>query len=136
MTSSSPRRKPASFSSSSGSLDKVRPAGVECQRNQATDRQAPDDGLADAKMVEKGILDMDDLVEVWKSPLIPNGPILVSNALPADFKAKVVAAVKKLDTEDHACFIKAMGGTQHIGPGSVADFQQIIDMKRELVSAR
>jgi hypothetical protein len=46
-----------------------------------------------------------------------------------------VAAVKKLDTEDHACFIKAMGGTQHIGPGSVADFQQIIDMKRELVSA-
>ncbi|MBA1041403.1 phosphonate ABC transporter substrate-binding protein, partial [Escherichia coli] len=39
-------------------------------------------------------------------------------------------------TDDHACFIKAMGGTQHIGPGSVADFQQIIDMKRELVSAR
>ncbi|MFN2954662.1 PhnD/SsuA/transferrin family substrate-binding protein, partial [Escherichia coli] len=54
---------------------------------------------------------------IWQSPLIPNGPILVSNALPADFKAKVVAAVKKLDTEDHACFIKAMGGTQHIGPG-------------------
>lgn len=31
---------------------------------------------------------------IWQSPLIPNGPILVSNALPADFKAKVVAAVK------------------------------------------
>ncbi|MDP0875228.1 phosphonate ABC transporter substrate-binding protein, partial [Klebsiella pneumoniae] len=31
---------------------------------------------------------------------------------------------------------KARGGTQHIGPGSVADCQQIIDMKRELVSAR
>jgi phosphonate transport system substrate-binding protein len=29
-----------------------------------------------------------------------------------------------------------MGGTQHIGPASVADFQQIIDMKRELVNAR
>ena len=28
-------------------------------------------------MVDKGILDMDDLVEVWKSPLIPNGPIVV-----------------------------------------------------------
>ena len=73
---------------------------------------------------------------IWQSPLIPNGPILVSNSLPADFKAKVITAIKKLDTEDHACFIKAMGGTQHIGPGSVADFQQIIDMKRELVSAR
>ncbi|HEX4503263.1 MAG TPA: phosphonate ABC transporter substrate-binding protein [Scandinavium sp.] len=73
---------------------------------------------------------------IWQSPLIPNGPILVSNSLPADFKAKVVAAVKKLDTADHACFIKAMGGTQHIGPATVADFQQIIDMKRELVNAR
>ena len=73
---------------------------------------------------------------IWQSPLIPNGPILVSNSLPADFKAKVVTAIKKLDTDDHACFIKAMGGTQHIGPGSVADFQQIIDMKRELVTAR
>ena len=73
---------------------------------------------------------------IWKSPLIPNGPILVSNSLPADFKAKVVTAIKKLDTDDHACFVKAMGGTQHIGPGSVEDYKQIIDMKRELVAAR
>jgi phosphonate transport system substrate-binding protein len=33
------------------------------------------------KMVEKGILDMDDLVEIWKSPLIPNGPIVVRTSL-------------------------------------------------------
>ena len=45
-------------------------------------------------------------------------------------------AIKKLDKDDHTCFVKAMGGTQHIGPASVADFQQIIDMKRELISAR
>ncbi len=32
--------------------------------------------------------------------------------------------------------MKAMGGTQHIGPGSVDDFKQIIEMKRELVTAR
>ncbi|MDP1200327.1 phosphonate ABC transporter substrate-binding protein, partial [Klebsiella pneumoniae] len=70
---------------------------------------------------------------ILQSPLIPTGPILVSNALPADIKAKVVAAVKKLDTDDHACFIIAMGGTQHIGRGCVADFQLFIDMKRELV---
>lgn len=60
----------------------------------------------------------------------------MSNSLPADFKAKVVTAIKKLDTDDHACFVKAMGGTQHIGPGSVEDYKQIIDMKRELVTAR
>lgn len=66
----------------------------------------------------------------------PERPNHGQQFLPADFKAKVVTAIKKLDTDDHACFIKAMGGTQHIGPGSVADFQQIIDMKRELVTAR
>ncbi len=70
---------------------------------------------------------------IWQSPLIPNGPILVSNNLPADFKAKVVAAIKALDKEDHSCFIKAVGGAQHIGPATVADYQNIIDMKRELM---
>jgi len=69
---------------------------------------------------------------IWQSPLIPNGPILVSNHLPEDFKAKVVAAIKKLDKDDHSCFVKAVGGKQHIGPASVADYQEIIDMKRDL----
>ncbi|ATZ93979.1 phosphonate ABC transporter substrate-binding protein [Dickeya fangzhongdai] len=69
---------------------------------------------------------------IWQSPLIPNGPILVSNALPADFKAKLITAVNKLDKEDHTCFIKAMGGKQHIGPASVDDYKTIIAMKREL----
>lgn len=70
---------------------------------------------------------------IWQSPLIPNGPILVSNKLPADFKQQVVAAIKKLDTEEHDCFIRAMGGTQHIGPATLADYQNVIDMKRELM---
>ncbi|WP_267371343.1 MULTISPECIES: phosphonate ABC transporter substrate-binding protein [unclassified Pantoea] len=70
---------------------------------------------------------------IWQSPLIPNGPVLVSNKLPADFKAKVVAAIKKLDKDDHDCFMKAVGGKQHIGPATVADYQSIIDMKRDLM---
>ena len=70
---------------------------------------------------------------IRQSPLIPNGPVLVSNKLPADFKAKVVAAIKKLDKEDHACFVKAVGGEQHIGNATVADYQNIIDMKRDLM---
>ncbi|KGD75899.1 phosphonate ABC transporter substrate-binding protein [Pantoea vagans] len=70
---------------------------------------------------------------IWQSPLIPNGPLLVSNKLPADFKAKVVSAIKKLDKEDHACFVKAVGGQQHIGEATVADYKSIIDMKRDLM---
>src|SRR5690606_24277593 len=40
------------------------------------------------KMVDKGILNMDDLVEVWKSPLIPNGPVVVRTSMNDDMKAK------------------------------------------------
>lgn len=69
---------------------------------------------------------------IWESPLIPNGPILVSNKLDPEFKAKLITAIKKLDTSNHSCFIKAMGGTQHIAPATVADYKNIIEMKREL----
>ena len=40
------------------------------------------------KMVEKGILDMNELVELWKSPLIPNGPIVVRTSMADETKAK------------------------------------------------
>jgi len=62
------------------------------------------------KMVEKGLLNMDDLVELWKSPLIPNGPIVVRNALPEDIKAKFVAYMKALPTTNAACFAAIEGG--------------------------
>src|SRR5690606_2993676 len=55
------------------------------------------------QMVNKGILDMDDLVEVWKSPLIPNGPLMVNNALPAEMREKVEAYFMDLPKSDHDC---------------------------------
>ena len=62
------------------------------------------------KMVEKGILKMDDLVELWKSPLIPNGPIVVRTSLPADTKQKFVDFMTKLPETDKACFSAIQGG--------------------------
>lgn len=62
------------------------------------------------KMVEKGILDMDDLVELWKSPLIPNGPIVVSNSLEQDIRAKFVDFMKALPESDPECFSAIQGG--------------------------
>ncbi|MBU1175085.1 MAG: phosphonate ABC transporter substrate-binding protein [Alphaproteobacteria bacterium] len=63
-----------------------------------------------AKMVEKGILDMNDLVELWKSPLIPNGPIVVSNALDQDAKDAFKKFMVDLPTRDAACFSAVQGG--------------------------
>jgi phosphonate transport system substrate-binding protein len=62
------------------------------------------------KMVDKGILNMDDLVELWKSPLIPNGPIVVRTSMNADMKAKFKDFMIKLPETDHACFAAIQGG--------------------------
>lgn len=89
------------------------------------------------RMIRAGQPDLMKKIRIiWQSPLIPNGPILVSNKLPADFKAQLITAIKKLDKEQHSCFVKAVGGVQHVGPATVADYQAIIDMKRELTKAR
>ena len=62
------------------------------------------------KMVEKGILDMNDIVELWKSPLIPNGPIVVRTSLADETKAKFKQFMLDLPKKDAACFSAVMGG--------------------------
>ena len=61
-------------------------------------------------MVEKGILDTDDIVELWRSPQIPNGPLMVSNKLSDDMKAKIQAFFIELPGKDLACFQGFTGG--------------------------
>ena len=62
------------------------------------------------KMVDKGLLDMDDVVEVWRSPLIPNGPVVVSNQLDTGIRDKFVAFMKALPETDKECFAAIQGG--------------------------
>jgi phosphonate transport system substrate-binding protein len=62
------------------------------------------------KMVEKGILDMNDIVELWKSPLIPNGPIVVRTSMADETKAKFKQFMLDLPKKDAACFSAVMGG--------------------------
>ncbi|QRM54328.1 phosphonate ABC transporter substrate-binding protein [Sinorhizobium sp. BG8] len=62
------------------------------------------------KMVDKGVLDMNDLVELWRSPLIPNGPIVVRASMDNDLKAKFKQFMLDLPKTDAACFSAIMGG--------------------------
>lgn len=84
-------------------------------------------------MVTKGILDMDDIVELWRSPLIPNGPLMVSAKLPEDMQAKVKAYFMDLPKTDLACF---QGFTQGENTGYVEvtpDFYKTIIEARKSV---
>jgi len=86
------------------------------------------------KMVDKGILNMDDLVELWKSPLIPNGPIVVRSSMNADMKAKFKDFMVKLPETDHACFAAIQGGEFKSYSEVTVDFYKpIIDARKATI---
>ncbi len=89
-----------------------------------------------AKMVEKDILDMDDLVEVWKSPLIPNGPIVVRTSIDADMKTKFKQFMIDLPTTDKECFAAIQGG-DFTGYTEVTPefYQPIIDARKAQIGS-
>lgn len=62
------------------------------------------------KMVDKGILDMGDLVQLWQSPLIPNGPIVVRSSMAPEMKQAFKDFMMKLPEEDPECFSAIQGG--------------------------
>lgn len=62
------------------------------------------------KMVDKGILDMSDVRQLWQSPLIPNGPIVVRASMDPDMKQKFKDFMMKLPESDPACFSAIQGG--------------------------
>lgn len=62
------------------------------------------------KEVDKGAVDPNKLVEVWRSPLIPNGPLVVRNALGTEWQTKLADFFMKLPTTDAKCFNAIEGG--------------------------
>jgi phosphonate transport system substrate-binding protein len=86
------------------------------------------------KMVDKGILNMDDLVELWKSPLIPNGPIVVRTSMNAEMKAKFKDFMVKLPETDHACFAAIQGGEfKSYTEVNVEFYKPIIDARKATI---
>lgn len=86
------------------------------------------------KMVDKGILNMDDLVEVWKSPLIPNGPVVVRTSMNEDMKAKFKQFMMDLPTSDPACFSAVQGGDFKGFTEVTVDFYKpIIDARKATI---
>jgi phosphonate transport system substrate-binding protein len=85
-------------------------------------------------MVDKGLLDMDDLVEVWQSPLIPNGPLMVSNKLSDAMKDKIAAYFVGLPAADFECFDSFTGGGYvDFAPANQEFYQTIIDARKSVI---
>ncbi|MCR9256185.1 MAG: phosphonate ABC transporter substrate-binding protein [Alphaproteobacteria bacterium] len=55
------------------------------------------------KMVDKGILNMDDIVQIWSSKLIPNGPIVMPKAMPQEARDVMVGMKQWIHKNDPEC---------------------------------
>ncbi len=83
------------------------------------------------KAVDSGLVDMNDLVEIWKSKPIPEGPIVLRRALPNDVKTKMVEFLSGLHAKDAQCaYNMAAGETAGFAPITHDAYQTMIDLRK------
>ncbi|MEO1138020.1 MAG: phosphonate ABC transporter substrate-binding protein [Pseudomonadota bacterium] len=62
------------------------------------------------KAVDAGLVDMNDLVEIWKSKPIPEGPIVLRKSLPDEVKAQMTELVDSMYDKDRDCTYSISAG--------------------------
>ena len=83
------------------------------------------------KAADSGIVDMNDIVEIWRSKPIPEGPIVLRRALPADVKTKMVDMVAGLHAKDKQCaYNMAAGDTAGFKPITHDAYLTMIDLRK------
>lgn len=83
------------------------------------------------KAADAGLVDMNDLVEIWKSKLIPEGPMVVRSALPADVKDKVTQVTADLWEQDPECaYNVAAGDAKDFVPVTLEAYEGIIAARK------
>ena len=74
---------------------------------------------------------MNDLVEIWKSKPIPEGPIVLRRSLPADVKTRVTDFLKGLHAQDAQCaYNMAAGETAGFQPITHEAYETIIEVRK------
>lgn len=83
------------------------------------------------KAVDAGLVDMNDLVEIWRSKPIPEGPIVLRNSLPSDVKATMTALVDGLHEADADCaYGVAAGESLGFDPITHDAYVSIVDARK------
>lgn len=62
------------------------------------------------KAVDAGLVDMNDLVQIWQSAPIPEGPIVLRQSLPESAKVKMTALMASLPAMDPDCAYGVLSG--------------------------
>ena len=83
------------------------------------------------KAVDAGLVDMNEMVEIWKSKVIPEGPVVLRKSLPNDVKEKMTALVDGLYEKDQDCaYGVASGETLGFVPVTHENYLSIIEARK------
>jgi len=83
------------------------------------------------KAVDAGLVDMTELVQIWQSPVIPEGPIVLRKSLPQRVKLDMVGLMASLESIDPECAYGVMAGEiKGIAPISHKAYEAIIEARR------
>lgn len=80
---------------------------------------------------DAGLVDMNDIVQIWQSKLIPEGPMVVRAALPVDVKAKVVQLTADLwETDPKCAYGVAAGDAKDFVPVSHSEYEGVVAARK------
>ena len=83
------------------------------------------------KAADSGLVDMNNIVEIWRSKLIPNGPFVVRRALPQDIKDKVNTVVADMwETDKECAYSVAAGEAKDFIPVTHDEYLGVVDARK------
>jgi len=85
------------------------------------------------KAVDAGLVDMTELVQVWKSNVIPEGPIVLRKALPTEVKLKMTGLMASLESMDPECAYGVMAGEiKGMAPIDHSAYKSVIEARKRV----
>jgi len=83
------------------------------------------------RAADSGLVDMSDLVEIWRSKLIPEGPLVIRAALPQQVKDTVTQLTADLWETDPACaYNVAAGDAKDFVPVEQSAYEGVIAARK------
>lgn len=83
------------------------------------------------KASDAGLVDMTEMVEIWKSNVIPEGPIVLRKSLPEDVKIQMTGMMASLASMDQECAYGFMAGeVKGIAPITHDAYEGIIGARK------
>jgi len=83
------------------------------------------------KAADSGLVDMTTITEIWRSKLIPEGPMVVRRTLPQDAKDKMLAMLDTMwETDPECAYAVAAGEAQDFVPVTHEDYLGIIAARK------